>query len=117
MVVSSGVIFFGLFVGFSCVQFWTTDATEFANAFTYGGNTITQYPLTIYPARAGQGLTFLLPIAFVNWYPCLYLLGRRRPVRPAVVAAVLLAGRRGRRARRCPARLAHRRPPLPSTGS
>ena len=44
MVVSSGVIFFGLFVGFSCVQFWTTDSTEFANAFTYGGNTITQYP-------------------------------------------------------------------------
>ena len=25
------------------------------------------------------GLTFLLPIAFVNWYPCLYLLGRDDP--------------------------------------
>jgi len=79
MVVSSGVIFFGLFVAFSCVQFWTTDSTEFANAFTYGGNTITQYPLSIYPAELTKGLTFLLPIAFVNWYPCLYLLGRDDP--------------------------------------
>jgi ABC-2 type transport system permease protein len=75
MIVSSGVIFFGLFVAFSCVQFWTTDSSEFANAFTYGGNTITQYPLSIYPQELTKSLTFLLPIAFVNWYPCLYLLG------------------------------------------
>jgi len=75
MIISSGVIFFGLFVAFSCVQFWTTDSSEFANAFTYGGNTITQYPLSIYPKELTKSLTFLLPIAFVNWYPCLYLLG------------------------------------------
>ena len=91
------MIFFALFVAFSCVQFWTTDATEFANAFTYGGNTITQYPMSIFPREVAKGLTFLLPIAFVNWYPCLYLLERRRPLRPAVVAAVLLTGRRRRR--------------------
>jgi len=79
MIVSSGVIFFGLFVAFSCVQFWTTDSSEFANAFTYGGNTITQYPLSIYPPELTKSLTFLLPIAFVNWYPCLYLLDRPDP--------------------------------------
>jgi ABC-2 type transport system permease protein len=80
MIVSSAVIFFGFFVAFSCVQFWTSDASEFANAFTYGGNTIAQYPLTIYPAELTKGLTFLIPIAFVNWYPCLYLLGLDDPV-------------------------------------
>jgi ABC-2 type transport system permease protein len=108
MIVCSGVIFFGLFVGFSCLQFWTTDASETANAFTYGGNTITQYPLAIYPGELTKGLTFLLPIAFVNWYPCLYLLGRTdpfglpswlqfcSPVAAAVVlAAALLAWRAG----------------------
>ena len=100
MVISSGVIFFGLFVAFSCVQFWTTDSTEFANAFTYGGNTITQYPLSIYPAELTKSLTFLLPIAFVNWYPCLYLLDRDDPFGlpswlqfcSPVAAAVVLAG-------------------------
>ncbi len=79
MVVSGGAIFFALFVAFSCIQFWTQDATEFANAFTYGGATLTQYPLTIFPRELTRSLTFVVPIAFVNWYPCLYLLGRDDP--------------------------------------
>jgi ABC-2 type transport system permease protein len=79
MVVSACLIFFSLFVGFSCIQFWTVDSTEFANAFTYGGNTMTQYPMTIFPREVLKGLTFLVPVAFVNWYPCLYLLGRPDP--------------------------------------
>ncbi len=99
MVVSGAVLFFALFVTFSCVQFWTADASEFANAFTYGGNTMTQYPLNVFPRELMVGLTFLLPVAFVNWYPCLYLLGRADPFgMPAwlqfcspVAAAVALA--------------------------
>jgi ABC-2 type transport system permease protein len=76
MTVSGGVIFFCLFVSFSCVQFWTSDASEFANAFTYGGCTVLQYPLSVFPRQVALGLTFLLPIAFANWYPSLYILGR-----------------------------------------
>ena len=34
-----------------------TDATEFANAFTYGGATVTQYPLNIFPREVMVGLT------------------------------------------------------------
>jgi ABC-2 type transport system permease protein len=79
MVVAGSVIFFCLFVIFSCVQFWTGDASELANAFTYGGNTITQYPLTVFPRELVKSLTFVLPLAFVNWYPALYLLGRPDP--------------------------------------
>jgi ABC-2 type transport system permease protein len=79
MVVSGGAIFFGLFVAFSCIQFLTKDATEFANAFTYGGATLTQYPLTIFPRDLMRSLTFVVPVAFVNWYPCLFLLGRDDP--------------------------------------
>ena len=79
MLVCSVAIFMALFVGFACLQFWTADASEAANAFTYGGNTITQYPLTIFPGELVKTLTFLLPLAFVNWYPCLHLLGRDDP--------------------------------------
>lgn len=79
MVVSGTVIFFSVFIGFACLQFWTADSSEVANAFTYGGNTVTQYPLTVFPSEVVKGLTFLLPLAFVNWYPCLYILDRPDP--------------------------------------
>ncbi len=79
MVVSGSVIFFSVFIAFACIQFWTADSSEIANAFTYGGNTLTQYPLTIFPRAVVLSLTFLFPIAFVNWYPSLYILDRSDP--------------------------------------
>jgi ABC-2 type transport system permease protein len=76
MVVSGCAIFIALFVGFACIQFWTAESAEVANAFTYGGNAATSYPLTIFPSEVVKAMTFVLPIAFVNWYPGLYVLGR-----------------------------------------
>ena len=76
MLASGAVIFFGLFVSFSCIQFWTADASELANAFTYGGASLLEYPLTVFPRQVVLGLTYVLPIAFANWYPALYILGR-----------------------------------------
>ena len=52
-----------------CIQFWTDRLGEVANAFTYGGNTMTQYPLTIFPREVLKAMTFVVPVAFVNWYP------------------------------------------------
>ncbi|CAA9394513.1 ABC transporter permease [uncultured Nocardioides sp.] len=98
MLVAGLGIFFAFFVAFSCIQFWTADASELANAFTYGGNTMTQYPLTVFPREVVLSLTFLLPVAFVNWYPSLYVLGREDPfgmpswfafLSPAVALALL----------------------------
>jgi ABC-2 type transport system permease protein len=79
MLVSGSVIFLAIFVIFGCIQFWTSDASEVANAFTYGGNTMTQYPLTIFPREVVAALTYLVPLAFVNWYPSLYVLDRPDP--------------------------------------
>jgi ABC-2 type transport system permease protein len=79
MVVCGSLLFSGLFVSLAAIQFWTADSAEAANAFTYGGNALTQYPLTIYPSEVVKVLTFVVPIAFVNWYPSLYVLGRSDP--------------------------------------
>ncbi|MBS41904.1 MAG: transporter [Nocardioides sp.] len=79
MVVCSALIFFSLFVGLACVQFWTTDSAEVASAFTYGGNTVTSYPLSVFPSEVVKALTFVVPIAFVSWYPALFVLGRPDP--------------------------------------
>jgi ABC-2 type transport system permease protein len=73
------LIFAAVFVLGGAFQFWAQDSAEVANAFTYGGNYLTQYPLTIYPAQVVKAITFIVPIAFVNWYPVLYVLGRNVP--------------------------------------
>jgi ABC-2 type transport system permease protein len=80
LVVFGTMIFLAIFTLGAAFQFWTTDASEAANAFTYGGNTLTQYPLTIYPTEAVKALTFIVPIAFVNWYPSLFILDRPDPL-------------------------------------
>jgi ABC-2 type transport system permease protein len=80
LVVCGTAIFLALFTLGAAFQFWTADASEVANAFTYGGNTFAQFPLTIYPAEVVKALTFLVPIAFVNWYPSLYVLDRPDPL-------------------------------------
>ncbi len=79
MLVAGTAIFLAIFTLGASLQFWTSEGSEAANAFTYGGNTVTQYPLTIYPAEAVKALTFLIPVAFVNWYPSLFILGREDP--------------------------------------
>jgi ABC-2 type transport system permease protein len=80
LLVFGSVIFLAVFTVGAAVQFWTADASEVANAFTYGGSTLAQFPMTIYPAEAVKALTFVVPITFVNWYPSLYILGRADPL-------------------------------------
>ncbi len=77
--VTGSVIFCSIFVMGGAFQVFAGDASEVANAFTYGGNTLGQYPFTIYPADLVKALTFILPMAFINWYPALYVLGRPDP--------------------------------------
>nr|CAA9318471.1 MAG: putative integral membrane transport protein [uncultured Nocardioidaceae bacterium] len=76
---SGALIFCSLFVLGGAFQVFAGDASEVSNAFTYGGNTLTQYPLGIYPVEVVRGVTFIVPLAFVNWYPALYLLGLDDP--------------------------------------
>lgn len=79
LIVFGTLIFLALFTLGAAFQFWSTDGSEVANAFTYGGNTMTQYPLTIFPGEVVKVLTFLVPVGFVNWYPSLFILGREDP--------------------------------------
>jgi len=79
MLVCGALIFTAFFVLGASFQFVSIDGSEVANAFTYGGHTLVQYPLTIYPRHLVTVLTFVLPVAFVNWYPALFVLGRPDP--------------------------------------
>nr|WP_246203576.1 ABC transporter permease [Streptomyces tailanensis] len=80
MVASGGLIFCAVFVGGAAFQFVAQDASEVQNAFTYGGVTLLQYPPSVFAKDLLRGVTFLLPLAFVNWLPGLYVLGRPYPL-------------------------------------
>jgi ABC-2 type transport system permease protein len=99
MLLSGAAIFGAVFVGGAAFQFFAQDAAEVQNSFTYGGNTLLQYPPTVFAKDLVRGVTFVVPLAFVNWLPALYVLGREYPLGlpewvaflPPVVAGVCWA--------------------------
>ncbi|MFJ1746035.1 ABC transporter permease [Streptomyces sp. NPDC088116] len=87
MLLSGAAIFAAVFVAGAAFQFWAQDASQVQNSFTYGGTTLLQYPPTVFAKDLVRGVTFLVPLAFVNWLPALYILGREDPLGlPDVVA-------------------------------
>jgi ABC-2 type transport system permease protein len=79
-VVCGAAIFGAVFALGGAFQFWATEAAEVQNAFTYGGNTLLQYPPTVFAKDLVRGVTFVVPLAFVNWLPALRILGRDDPL-------------------------------------
>lgn len=79
-VLSGAVIFGAVFIAGAGFQFLAQDAAEVQNSFTYGGNTMLQYPPTIFAKDLVRGVTFIVPLAFVNWLPALRILGREDPL-------------------------------------
>ncbi|MFR9727549.1 ABC transporter permease [Streptomyces sp. MS19] len=100
MLLAGGAIFVAVYVFGAVFQFYAQDAAEVQNSFTYGGSTLLQYPPTIFARELVQGVTFVVPLAFVNWIPAMRLLGRDDPLGlpgfvdflSPVVAGVLLLG-------------------------
>ncbi|GAA2595530.1 ABC-2 family transporter protein [Actinomadura fulvescens] len=102
MVVTGITIFSGLWVLTASVQFVLIDGHGATKSVTYGGAFLTQYPLSVFARDFVRGVTFVVPLAFVNWQPGLYVLDRADPLglpgavrfaAPAVAAVVcVLAG-------------------------
>lgn len=78
--VTGAVIFAAIFVLGAAFQFLAIDSAELANSFTYGGQQLTQYPLSIFGKDIVRAVTFVVPLAFVNYYPVLYVLGKPAPL-------------------------------------
>ena len=74
--ISSILIFFGLFVLTSSYCFITLQGLEVKNVFTDGGKYMAQYPIGIYRKGIVFIFTFIIPYAFINYYPLLYFLDK-----------------------------------------
>jgi viologen exporter family transport system permease protein len=79
-IVCATFIFGATFVLFQSITFWTVGSGEAGNAFTYGGNTLTSYPLDIFGPWLRRAFAFAIPLAFVTYFPGLYLLGKPDPL-------------------------------------
>ncbi|WP_435822166.1 ABC transporter permease [Actinacidiphila alni] len=79
-VLCGAAIFCAVFVAGGAFQFWAGDASEVQNSVTYGGNTMLQYPPAIFARELVRGVTFVVPLAFVNWLPALRVLGEPDPL-------------------------------------
>jgi len=69
-----------LFSGFIILQatmcFWSTQSLEVMNIFTDGGVETAQWPLPIYNRWFANIFIFIIPLACVNYFPAIAILGK-----------------------------------------
>jgi len=78
--VAGTVIFSAVWIATAAAAFWTVDGQEMGNAFTYGGNTATQYPLDVLGDWLKHLFTFVFPLAFVAYVPASEIVGKPTPL-------------------------------------
>ncbi|MFN8508849.1 MAG: ABC-2 family transporter protein [Dehalococcoidia bacterium] len=96
-------IFIAIWITGATTVFWTLGSgLEVLNAFTYGGNQMANYPINIYAGWLRRIIAFFVPLAFVTYFPSLYILAREDPLHapemlrfasPLVAIAALLVAR------------------------
>jgi ABC-2 type transport system permease protein len=75
-IVAGAVIYGAVWVALATIAFWIVDAIEFVNAFTYGGSYLSQYPIGVFARWLRGVVIFVVPLAFVAYFPALYVLGK-----------------------------------------
>lgn len=76
MIFCGAAVFFGLYIIYASFAFFTTEGLEFMNILTYGGREFGRYPYVIYGDGILKFLTYIIPLALIQYYPLLYLLDR-----------------------------------------
>jgi ABC-2 type transport system permease protein len=76
MLVAGTAIFGSIWVITSSLTFWMIEAGEVMNSFTYGSAFATEYPMVVFGRWLRRLFTFVVPAAFVNYYPALFVLGK-----------------------------------------
>ena len=86
-IASGTVIYSATWVATTSIVFWTIDGQETANAFVYGGRTMSQYPFDVFATVLRRIMTFVVPLAFAGYLPAARMLGRHEPLgMPSAVA-------------------------------
>lgn len=76
MLIGGSLLFFGIFLVYAALCFWTIESLEFMNVFTDGAREYGKYPIDVYGKGIFKLCTFVVPYTLVQYYPLQYLLGR-----------------------------------------
>ncbi len=80
MFVGAAVTYSSIFVIAACLSFWSPNTTETANAFTYGGAQVAQFPLHVLNKPIRLLAMTLVPVAFVAYLPSFVLFDAPNPL-------------------------------------
>lgn len=76
---SGTLIYLALFVIGAAICFWTIKTPEVVNIFTFGGDFMVSYPISIYNGVIRTVFSTVVPLAFINYPAALTLLDRVDP--------------------------------------
>ena len=79
-IINGTVFYAGLFIAGAAICFWSIQSTELPNMLTYGGVEASSYPISVYKGWFRNTLIFIIPLAFINYFPALYILGKPDPI-------------------------------------
>lgn len=76
LLLCSGVIRGTIVWSASCLSFWTKSSKNSVNFMAFSLGEAVRYPITIYPFFMKTLFGYLIPYAFVSYYPAAYMLGK-----------------------------------------
>ena len=79
-VVGAMLTFCAVFLATSSLSFWSPNTQEFANAFTYGGATVAEFPTHIFPSWLRVFFIGVVPAGAVVYFPAMYALHADNPL-------------------------------------
>ena len=76
LVLTGSFVYMCLFIIYGSICFYTTENLEFFNILTDGTKEFGKAPFAFYVESVLKFLTYILPLALIQYYPLLYLLGK-----------------------------------------
>ena len=90
MIIGSTAVFFGVFMLYATLCFFTLEGLEVMSIFSHGLQDHGKYPFGVYGRGILMFLTFIVPIALTQHWPLQYLIGRAPPIYGLLPIAAML---------------------------
>ncbi len=76
ILISGAIIQASIFMFASCFSFWTIKAENLRNMLFFNARRFSGYPISFYPGIIQKLLMFVIPFAFVNYFPSQFFLNK-----------------------------------------